>query len=178
MHFNSRIFILPGLGSSGPGHWQSVWEKEHPEFTRIDQQDWETPVCEDWISHLNEVLGEKDLSDVILVGHSLACSTIAFWAGKYKRTVKGALLVAPSDTEAESYPTGTSGFSPFPLDTLIFPTIVVTSTDDRYVTVERVTAFADAWGSRLINVGKAGHINTEAGFGEWNEGLALLKELD
>jgi hypothetical protein len=32
-------------------------------------------------------------------------------------------------------------------------------------------------GSRLVNLGLAGHINVESGFGPWPEGEALLAEL-
>ena len=42
----------------------------------------------------------------------------------------------------------------------------------------RAKQFADAWGSKFINVGAKGHINFVAGFGGWNEGLELLKRLD
>jgi len=42
----------------------------------------------------------------------------------------------------------------------------------------RAKQFADAWGSKFINVGAKGHINFGAGFGEWNEGLEFLKKLD
>ncbi len=35
--------------------------------------------------------------------------------------------------------------------------------------------FAAAWGSSLVNAGAKGHINFDAGFGEWSEGLDLLK---
>ena len=33
------------------------------------------------------------------------------------------------------------------------------------------------WGSRLVNIGRAGHTNAASGLGEWREGLALLKLL-
>src|SRR5215216_7693769 len=109
--FKSTILIVPGLGNSGPQHWQSLWEKQFG-FTRVEQQDWETPICADWITTLQSYIDKYDPKDVILVGHSLACATIAYWAKEYNVAIKGALLVAPSDTEAESYPTGTTGFAP------------------------------------------------------------------
>lgn len=177
MKFNSTILIHPGLGNSGPLHWQSLWEKEY-NFTRIQQQDWDAPVCADWIETINEYVQKHDLKDVILVGHSLACSTIAYWAQKYNVKIKGALLVAPSDTEADTYPPGTSGFKPVPLIKLPFPSIVVASTDDYYVTLDRATKFATAWGSELINIGDAGHINVASGFGRWDAGLEIMRRLD
>lgn len=177
MQFNSIILIHPGLGNSGPQHWQSLWEKDY-NFTRIEQRDWDTPHCPDWIDTINEYVQKHDAKNVILIGHSLACSTIAYWAKKYKTVIKGALLVGPSDTEADTYPPGTTGFKPVPLIKLSFPSIVVASSNDYYVTLDRAKQFAHAWGSELVNIGDAGHINVVSGFGEWDEGLEILKRLD
>jgi len=177
MQFQSTILILPGLGNSGPKHWQSLWQKEH-NFTRIEQKDWDTPVCTDWIETINIEIKKHNPQEVILVGHSLACTTIAYWAQKFNIKIKGALLVAPSDTEADSYPAGTTGFTPVPLIKLPFNTITVISTNDFYVTTTRAEQFATAWGSKIANIGDAGHINVSSGFGEWEQGLHLLKKLD
>jgi len=114
----------------------------------------------------------------VLAGHSLGCATIAFWSAAFNRKIKGALLVAPSDTEAPSYPTGTTGFTPMPLNKLPFPSIVVASDNDYYVSTSRAKLFAKAWGSEYISIGEAGHINAAAGFGLWPGGLQLLKRLD
>jgi uncharacterized protein len=177
MHFNSIVLILPGLGNSGPQHWQSIWERQF-NFIRVEQNDWETPVCTDWIEAINNEVKKYDACNVILVGHSLACTTIAYWAQKFNIGIKGALLVAPSDTEADTYPPGTTGFTPVPLIKLPFKSVVVASSNDYYVTSDRAKLFADSWGSELINVGDAGHINAVSGYGEWGEGLELLKQLD
>ncbi len=177
MTFNSTILTLPGLGNSGPQHWQSVWEREH-NFLRVEQKDWETPVCADWIETLDQTIKQFDPGKVILVAHSLACTTVAYWAQKYNTLIKGALLVAPSDTEADTYPPGTTGFMPVPLIKLPFPSIVVASSNDYYVTTNRAKLFADSWGSEFVNIGDAGHINVASGFGDWDAGLELLKRLD
>ena len=177
MHFNSTILTIPGLGGSGTQHWQSIWEKRY-NFTRVEQSDWETPVCADWIENINIAVNRYDPAGVILVSHSLACAAVAYWAQKFNVKIKGALLVAPADSEAESFPTVTNGFSPMPLFKLPFPSIVVSSTNDFYVTAERAKLFADSWGSAFINVGNAGHINVSSGYGEWDEGLTFLKQLE
>jgi len=177
MTFKSTILIIPGLGNSGPHHWQSLWEREF-NFRRVEQKEWDAPFCTDWIENINNEVKKHNSANVILVGHSLACSTIAYWALKYDVKIKGALLVGPSDTEADTYPPGTTGFKPVPLFNLPFKTIVAASTNDFFVTYERAKLFANNWGSELINVGDAGHINVASGHGEWNEGLELLKRLD
>ena len=177
MHFQSTILILPGLGNSGPQHWQSIWQKEY-NFIRIEQKDWETPKCTDWINTINTEIKKHNPAEVILVAHSLACTTVAYWAQKFNIKIKGALLVAPSDTEADSYPPGTSGFTPVPIIKLPFKTITVISTNDFYVTTSRAEQFAAAWGSEVVNIGDADHINAASGLGQWEQGLHLLKKLD
>ena len=112
---------------------------------------------------------------VVLVAHSLGCTAIAHWARKFGTRIKGALLVAPSDCEAATYNFDTKGFAPIPLEKLSFRSLVVASADNEYVSLTRARQFADAWGSEFVNIGAKGHINAGAGFGEWNEGLELLK---
>lgn len=170
---------VPGVTNSSPQHWQSLWEKEFPErFRRIEQKEWNTPACADWINEIEEKVQKANPETVVLVAHSLGCTAVAHWAKNFGTKIKGAFLVAPSDCEAESYNFDTKGFAPIPLDTLPFKSLVVASSNDEYVSLERAEQFADAWGSEFINVGAKGHINFGAGFGEWNEGLEFLKKLD
>ncbi|MCC6462466.1 MAG: alpha/beta hydrolase [Saprospiraceae bacterium] len=177
MTFHSKIFLHPGLYNSGEQHWQTHWENTYG-FERIRQDDWQTPVCADWIARLDDVLCREDLRQVIVVGHSLACATIGYWAQHYQRVIKGALLVAPSDTEAPSYPEGTTGFRPMPTGRLPFPSIVVTSADDPYVSPARARQFADAWGSAYVELDGLGHINSDSNLGNWDVGAGLLAQLD
>lgn len=174
-----RVLILPGLFNSGTEHWQSQWEQRYSGLHRVKQQDWETPARTDWVQRLHKKVMDSQ-RPVVLVGHSLACNLIAGWAEQYPEAaerVRGALLVAPSDTEADSYPSGTSGFTPMPLSRLPFDSITVASTDDPYVSAPRATAFSEAWGSELVWLQKAGHINGQSGYGNWPEGIELLFKL-
>jgi predicted alpha/beta hydrolase family esterase len=177
MQFQSIILTLPGIGGSGPQHWQSLWEKEYG-FIRIEQKEWETPDRADWVANIQNAMSKYDPKDIILVGHSAVCGPMIEWVRQYQTKIKGALLVAPADSEADTFPNRAIGFKPMPLITLPFPSIVVTSTNDYYVTPDRSTQFAHAWGSDLVNIGEAGHINVASGFGKWDEGLELLKKLD
>ncbi len=173
----NNYFIVPGLGNSGPEHWQTFFENSADNFKRIQQQEWDAPVCSDWIAAIDKAIEGYDPATIILIGHSLGCVTIAHWASKYKKIIKGALLVAPSDIENPVYTFPATGFAPIPLDKINFKTIVVASTDDPWVSLTRATQFANSWGSRLVNIGKAGHINAASGHWQWNEGLAILKTL-
>ena len=171
--------IVPGISNSSENHWQSIWEREFPNrFQRIHQKEWDNPVCSDWIDTIERDVAAAGRQNVVLVAHSLGCTAVAQWAQKYGTKIKGALLVAPSDCEAPTYTFDTKGFTPIPLSKLPFMSIVVASTNDEYVSFERAKFFADAWGSELVNVGEKGHINLNAGFGAWDEGLEILKRSD
>ena len=171
----TNYFIVPGLGNSGPQHWQTFFENSADNFQRINQQEWDAPLCSDWIKTINQAISKYDLSTVILIGHSLGCVTIAHWATQYNKKIKGALLVAPSDIENPVYTFPATGFDPIPTGKINFKTIVVASEDDEWVSLDRAKYFANNWGSAFINIGNAGHINAASGHWQWNEGLEILK---
>jgi predicted alpha/beta hydrolase family esterase len=178
MQETTQVFIVPGLGSSGPEHWQTYFERAQPEFIRIEQREWDVPDRAEWVARLEAALDGYDLSQVVLVAHSLGCVTIAHWAEKYGHRIKGALLVAPSDVETAHYAAfPTTGFAPMPLARLPFPSKVVFSQNDEWVTPARARQFAEAWGSELVDIGAAGHINAGSGYGAWPSGLELLREM-
>lgn len=173
----TRTLVLPGLHNSDPGHWQSRWEARDKTMKRVIQDDWETPHCADWVARLDQALAYNG-PDTLLVAHSAGCALVAHWAvGCAQGRVCGALLVAPSDPEAPTFPASATGFAPIPLLRLPFPSIVVASSNDPFVTVARAQTFVRAWGSQLVIIGDAGHINTASDLGDWPEGFALLRKL-
>jgi len=172
----TNYFIVPGLGNSGEEHWQTYFEKSDNRFQRINQQEWNAPACIDWIRTIENAIADYEPETVVLIGHSLGCLAIAHWAARYGKKIKGALLVAPSDFEAPQYTFPATGFAPIPKDNLNFKTIVVASTNDVWVSPQRAKYFADCWGSAFISIGDAGHINAASGFGQWPQGLEILKK--
>jgi predicted alpha/beta hydrolase family esterase len=173
--------IVPGWQDSGPEHWQSHWQARlHAE--RVQQTDWDRPLRTDWVRGLQRAIAQAD-RPVLLIAHSLGCITIAHWAltapGAFqaRRMVRGALLVAPADVERAEAPGELRDFAPVPDRRLPFPSIVVASTTDPYCQFERAQLFAARWGARLVSLGAAGHINPDAGYTEWADGLALLQPL-
>jgi uncharacterized protein len=172
----TNYLILPGLGNSGPEHWQTYFEKSGDNFIRVEQAEWDAPTCEDWLDNIEKEIAAFELSSVVMIGHSLGCMAIAHWALKYKKQIKGALLVAPCDLDAPTFIYNTIGFAPIPLDKLNFKTILITSANDTWVSLERAQFFAEKWGSEFINLGNAGHINVASGHTNWEEGMKILKE--
>lgn len=79
--------------------------------------------------------------------------------------------------EATHYTFPATGFSSMPKTKINFKTIVVASTNDPWVSIERAKYFADQWESDFINIGNAGHINTASGHYQWHDGLKILKML-
>ncbi len=171
-----RVLIVPGYQNSGPGHWQSLWEVERPDFRRVQQRDWENTRRGEWVAGLDAAV-QAERGPVVLVAHSLGCVAVLHWAAGHRHEVAGALLVAPPDVEHDWAPDVVRDFAPIPMAPLPFSSIVVASTDDPHAEIERARGWARAWGSRFVSLGAAGHINTDAGFGPWPDGLALLDGL-
>jgi uncharacterized protein len=172
-----NVILLPGLGNSGPDHWQSCWERQHPSFERLEQRDWDAPDCAAWVARLDAYL-RGITQPVLLAAHSSACAVVARWAAgaapMQAASVAGALLVAPTDPDGAIYPAGPVGFSPMALDRLPFRSIVVASDNDPYVTSEQAARYARAWGSDFVLLPGAGHINVSSAHDPWPEGMELL----
>lgn len=69
------------------------------------------------------------------------------------------------------------GFRPAPCTPLPFRSVHGASENDPYINVEVARPLAAVWGSEFVALGATGHINTDAGYGPWPEGEALLKSL-
>ncbi|MFN3611994.1 RBBP9/YdeN family alpha/beta hydrolase [Tepidimonas sp.] len=166
-----QVLTLPGWLSSGPQHWQTLWEQRHG-FVRVQQHDWRTPRRGDWMARLEDVVGDAP-GPVVLVAHSLGCILTAAWAAHSRHTgrVRGALLVAPGDVEQPDLAAHLPGWAPIVRRALPFPSVLVASRDDPYCRFARAQALAADWGSRFIDAGARGHLNAESGLGDWSEAL-------
>jgi hypothetical protein len=170
------VLIVPGIGNSGPDHWQSLWENANPSFVRVQQRDWNRPVCAEWVEELEAAVARRR-GRPVLVAHSLGCLLVAHWAASAVSAVRAALLVAPPDPEGPTFPREAVGFSPLPMKPFAFPSAVVVSTNDPYGSLAFAERCAISWRSRLANIGPAGHINAKSGLGRWQEGLVILEQL-
>jgi predicted alpha/beta hydrolase family esterase len=162
------ILTIPGLGGSGPGHWQTLWERAHPEYRRVEQRDWNNLRLDEWVERI-EVAVSMSSRPVVLVAHSFGCLAAIRCASRIG--VRGVLLVAPADPDRF----GVS--DQLPWHALGFPTILVASSNDPWLSLARAQQIARQWGSRFINLGAYGHINAESGLGPWPDGEALVDEL-
>ena len=172
-----QVLILPGWQNSGPDHWQSRWQTAHG-YQRVEQHDWLRPLRGDWIARLEDVL-LRCRAPTVLVAHNLGCLLVAAWASHSRNAhlVRAALLVAPGDAAREELRPILASWSPVPMQTLTFKSILLGSRNDPYCSFERAKTFASAWGSEFIDYGHRGHINAESGLGDWPEGQAWLQAL-
>jgi predicted alpha/beta hydrolase family esterase len=170
------VLLVPGIGNSGPEHWQSYWELRNSNFVRVQQRDWEHPVCSEWADSL-EAAVESAGPQIVIAAHSLGCLLVAHWLTRTSLKIAGALLVAIPNPEGPDFPSQAEGFAPLPRQPISCPSTIVASTDDPYGDIDFAHRCADDWGSRFINIGNAGHINASSGLGEWEAGQDLLRDL-
>lgn len=172
-----RVLLLPGWLDSDARHWQSRWAALHG-FEKVEQDDWVWPRRGDWMARLDEVLLQSSVP-ALLVAHSLGCQLVAAWAAHSRLAdrVVAALLVAPPDTERIDMPPQLHGWRPMVRERLPFPALAVVSNEDPYADPGRSRALCAQWGAEVIEVGARGHLNADAGLGDWPEGLSLLLRL-
>jgi predicted alpha/beta hydrolase family esterase len=171
------ILILPGLGNSGPEHWQRRWAEKLQTAKVVEQDNWERPQLGVWRRTIERSI-MMSTRPVVLIAHSLGVSAAVHVAQHLKDTkVRGAFLVSPPDHEGTEIPPEAAGFNHVPRDPLPFPSLLVASTNDPLCSVERAVDLATAWGSELHFAGAAGHINAASGHGPWPEGLLMFTRL-
>lgn len=169
------IITLPGIGGSGPLHWQTLWEEGSAEFTRFLPSSWDEPRLDDWVRALDAAVAASP-TPPMLVAHSLACLLVAHWQVRSELAVAGAMLVAVPDPSGLSFPAEASSFVDPPEQRFRFPSLIVASGNDPYGTMSHTRSRAAQWGSRLIEAGDLGHINAASGLGAWPAGRAILSE--
>lgn len=177
------ILIVPGLRDHMPDHWQTLLEPKLARATTVPRMERDKLSCAAWVAMLDTSLARIE-GPVVLVAHSGGCMIVAHWAQRHARPIKGALLATPPDFDSPlpaGYPTPEvlrqNGWLPAPRARLPFPSIVAASSNDPLARLERVEALAEAWGSRLVNVGSVGHLNPAAGYGPWPRAEAFIREL-
>lgn len=164
------ILIVPGLGDSGSGHWQSRWATKLSTAIRVTQRDWAHPVCAEWTDTVIRAVGAC-ARPVVIVAHSLGVIATLHAAPRVGSIVAGAFLVAPPSADViREHPAIDPAFLPVPRSRLPFPAVIVGSADDPYAAADFAPELARNTGAHFIDAGAAGHINIDSGHGPWPEG--------
>lgn len=169
---DADILIIPGLGDSGPGHWQTRWEAKLSTARRVEQGDWNKPHRAEWAANIVAAV-KASTRPVVLVAHSCGVSSVAHAASELAGlAIAGAFLVAPASERAlHAIPGMPADFAHHARQKLPFRAVLASSTTDPYCTVDEAQELAGAWGAEFSDAGDAGHINVASGHGPWPEGL-------
>ncbi|AJE47109.1 RBBP9/YdeN family alpha/beta hydrolase [Celeribacter indicus] len=168
------FIMVPGIGGSGPEHWQSHWEELCPRATRIAPASWDRPDLADWIAALDRAVAGCS-GPPVLICHSLGCLLFAHWRVASSRAIAAAFLVAVPDPAGPAFPPQAEAFGALPVQGFgRGPVLAVASSDDPYDPRGRGIGWAAAQGARPCHLGPRGHLNGAATLGAWPEGQALL----
>ncbi|MGB3301073.1 RBBP9/YdeN family alpha/beta hydrolase [Gordonia sp. (in: high G+C Gram-positive bacteria)] len=175
--------IVPGLRGHVEDHWQTILAGQLQNSVIVPQVEGDPIQLDARLALLESVVAAQE-APVILVAHSAGVPTTVFWAAQTKLPVAGALLATPPDLTQEMHaphPTleqlSDAGWGPVPMDTLPWPSIVVSSTNDPLASTETVAEYAQSWGSTLVEGGEVGHLNPASGYGPWPRAVELLAQL-
>lgn len=165
------MLIVPDWRNAGANHWQSRWERHFKTAQRIEQDDWQTPRCADWVEHIVAAV-EMAGRPAVLVAHGYGVIAIAHAASKFTWQPAGAFLIAPPDVAAvDDWPARDGGFSPVPMQPLPFPAKLIGSSNDPGCSLDVTQALGRAWGADTSIIADAGHIDEASGHGAWPEGV-------
>ena len=164
-----RVLIVPGLHGSGPDHWQSWLQRHHRGARRVEQRDWHTADLARWADRIDETLAHEPPGPWVAVAHSFGCLALARWLAQGGRGVEAALLVAPAD------PLKFGVSSDLPCAPLPVATTLVASRTDPWMPFGSSVNWSRVWGSQLVDLGDAGHINVASGHGPWPLGRQIVE---
>jgi hypothetical protein len=164
-----ELVLVPGLYDSDAEHWQSCWQRRFPDWRRVTQRNWNTADIDLWLGAIRRTLATCR-SPAILIGHSMGALASCALVADEVLDVAGVMLVAPAE------PAKFELEDRVPCRRLPVPSLVIASHNDPLLRFDRAEFWAETWGSRLVALGDAGHINAESGFGPWPYGLSILAE--
>jgi predicted alpha/beta hydrolase family esterase len=174
-----RLLIVPGLHDSGEAHWQSWLQRHHRDARRVQQRDWAVPDLDAWAERIGATLAREPHGPWVAVAHSFGCLALARWLQRQRDergadgagTVESALLVAPAD------PLKFGVSDALPCAPLPVTSVLAASRTDPWMPFGSAVNWSRAWGSRLVDLGNAGHVNVASGHGPWPLGRELAERL-
>lgn len=184
MRTRATVVIVPGLRGPSPQHWQTELAAKLDRCVSVPLLPQAVLSCQQRVDNIQRTV-ETVAGPIIFVAHSAGCLMVAHWAQRYHRPIKGALLAAPPDLNGQwpdHYPAPSllraEGWAPLPLTPLPFPSIVAASDDDYLASLQASQQLAGSWASRLLRLGRVGHLNPASGYGSWPLAEQLIAELD
>jgi uncharacterized protein len=174
---SSKVLILHGWGGSDAPHWQDYLARDLASagfpvyFPALPHRD--LPMLAQWMSELKRIMA--DFAPDIVVCHSLACMLFLHYCQNHPQEYfDKVLLVAPPAQNTDI--AEISSFFPYPTPNInAKEKLLVVSTNDGYATTVDAITLAINTGCETHILSDAGHINTSAGFGDWNFAFEWVK---
>ena len=156
----ARLLVIPGLRDSGAAHWQTWLEAQHPDAVRVVQHRWDEPDLDRWANRIASTVERAGPGPWVAVAHIFGVLALAAHLQREPASpVRAALLVAPADP-------GRWGLGEqLPQDGLGRSATLVASETDPWMRLSEAKHWARRWRTPLVNLGDAGHVNAESGFG-------------
>ena len=175
-----RVLLLHGWGGSDYPHWQSFIAsgiaKEYGCVDFVRLPDFDTPQLQEWIDCASSHI--KSFQPDVVLCHSLG-NTLWFHMCNNKvfdHNIKKLYLVAPPSNGCSIE--DLREFFPVELPQNLYADKVelIVSDDDPYMRLDEAKALQEHFDIPLEVLHKAGHINTQSGYGKWDEMLQKLRK--
>lgn len=172
-----QVLVVPGLGNSLEGHWQTWLQRQYARSVRVQQPDWQRPDLDAWADRIAQTMALHPRTDWVAAAHSFGALALAHHLQRQRLAgrpspVRAALLVAPADPlKFGVHDTLQDGGA------LGVPGRVVASSSDPWMTLDAARRWAALWDTAFSNLGDAGHINIASGHGPWAQGRYWVDEL-
>jgi hypothetical protein len=179
------ILIIHGISGHAGIHWQqglydALAEQGHqvimPELPSAKHPDRQT-----WLKEITEAVADVNLSELVIVGHSLGVTTALDFLEHVSSPIKALVSVSGFATDYGA------AFNSYFLQakTIDFKTVraniaqshVLYSDNDPYVTQAALAEVATGLGVEPIIIHDGGHFNTESGFSEFPQLLAIVEAI-
>jgi predicted alpha/beta hydrolase family esterase len=178
---DQKVLILHGWGGSDYPHWQS-WlageiAKDYGQvcFPLLDNPHF--PTKSRWIKQVKAIL--TDFRPDTVICHSMANT---LWLHLCEEgdivEVKRLLMVAPPRLDLDLDTIKTFFPAPIPKNLFAKEVLLVTSTDDPYMSQDEALELQQALEVPMKVIQEGGHLNADSGYGEWPWVLEWVQQKD
>lgn len=184
---DTDILFLPDDRVPPRDHWQSRWQQKLSTARLVMPHAQHAPERARWIEAVSAAANAAE-RPLIMVGHGHGIFAAIAALPFIRQRVAGGFFAAPHDLDAgrgdaeQATVSSPHGWPETLRARLPFPSMLVASRNDPASSFAASEKLADDLGSLLLDAGEAGHIDAEAGYGPWPEGLMafaqFLRKLD
>lgn len=168
--------VVPGWNGSGEGHWQTWLEEQlraaGRETVRPGFADVDAPDLPEWLAALRATLAGQPADGYDVVAHSLGAVLWLHHAADPGATPRAARVLLVSPPSPRTAVPEVAAFFPPPLDVdavrrAADGTVLVAGSGDPYLPEGVAAAYGLPLKMATTVVDGGGHLNVDAGFGEW-----------